>query len=70
MAVELTFVFIVAATIATGLLAGASLDQSIKKLPAREKIGVAAYSQYSCATRQSPPPGSPQRFLRAMGRPG
>jgi hypothetical protein len=39
----------VAATAITGILAGASLDQSIKQLPARHRIGVVAYSAYSRA---------------------
>ncbi len=34
----------------SGLLAGASLDQSIKQLPARKKIGVTVYTQYSRAS--------------------
>jgi len=33
-----------------GLLAGASLDQSIEQLPARHRIGVRAYSDYSRAS--------------------
>jgi hypothetical protein len=33
----------------TGLLAGASLDQLIKQLPARHRIGIEAYSAYSQA---------------------
>jgi hypothetical protein len=45
-----TFVLIVAATVATGLLSGASLDQSIKQLPARHRIGTVAFSQYSRAS--------------------
>jgi hypothetical protein len=44
----------VAATAADGLLAGASLDQSIKQLPARHKIGLVAYSQYSRASDLGP----------------
>ena len=44
-----TLVLIVAATATNGLLAGASLDQSIKQLPARNRIGGAAYSVYSRA---------------------
>lgn len=32
------------ATAVDGLLAGASLDQSIKQLPARQRIGVLAFS--------------------------
>jgi hypothetical protein len=39
-----------AATVSVGLLAGASLDQSIKQLPARHRIGLVAYSQYSRAS--------------------
>jgi len=35
-----------AATGASGMLAGASLDQSIKQLPARRRIGVLAYAAY------------------------
>lgn len=50
MSLSLTFVLIVAATAADGLLAGASLDQSIKQLPARHKIGLVAYSEYSRAS--------------------
>jgi hypothetical protein len=41
--------FLIMATAATGLLAGASLDQSVKQLPARLRIGVAAFSRYSQA---------------------
>jgi hypothetical protein len=41
--------FLIAATAATGLLAGASLDQSVKQLPARHRIGAAAFSRYSQA---------------------
>ena len=47
MAPSLTFALIVAATACDGLLAGASMDQSIKQLPARHKIGLVAYSEYS-----------------------
>jgi hypothetical protein len=32
-----------AATIVDGLLAGASVDQSVEQLPARHRIGVRAY---------------------------
>jgi hypothetical protein len=39
---------IIAATL-TGLLCGASLDQSIKQLPARHVIGVKAFSAYAKA---------------------
>ncbi len=34
---------------ANGLLVGATLDQSIKQLPARHRIGVVAFSKYSQA---------------------
>jgi len=37
------------ATVVDGVLAGASLDQSIKQLPARHQIGVRAFSAYSRA---------------------
>jgi hypothetical protein len=47
---SLTLALIVAATVADGLLAGASMDQSIKQLPARHKIGPVAYSEYSRAS--------------------
>jgi hypothetical protein len=43
------FLLVIAATALDGLLAGASLDQSIKQLPARRRIGVIAYSAYSRA---------------------
>jgi hypothetical protein len=54
MILSFTFVLIVAATAADGLLAGASLDQSIKQLPARHKIGLVAYSEYSRASDLGP----------------
>jgi hypothetical protein len=38
------------ATAVDGVLAGASLDQSIKQLPARHRIGVRAFSAYSRAS--------------------
>jgi len=41
---------IVAATAFNGILAGASLDQSIKQLPARHRIGMVAYSRYTQAS--------------------
>jgi hypothetical protein len=37
------------ATVLTGLLCGASLDQSIKQLPARHIIGMKAFSAYAKA---------------------
>ena len=54
MPLSLTLILIVAATAADGLLAGASLDQSIKQLPARHKIGLVAYSEYSRASDLGP----------------
>ena len=44
-----TIILIAIATAANGILAGASLDQSIKQLPARHKIGMMTYSKYSQA---------------------
>ncbi len=40
---------LIAAVLANGLIAGASLDRSVVQLPARHKIGVRAYSAYSVA---------------------
>jgi hypothetical protein len=54
MSLGITFVLILAATAADGLLAGASLDQAIKQLPARHKIGLVAYSEYSRASDLGP----------------
>ena len=45
-----TSALVLAATAADGLLAGASLDQSIKQLPARRRIGAVPYSSYSRAS--------------------
>jgi hypothetical protein len=47
---DIIFLLIVAATIVIGLLAGASLVQSIVLLPARHRIGIIAYSKYSGAS--------------------
>lgn len=44
---DITLVLIVFATALNGIAAGASLDQAIKQLPARHRIGVVAYSTYS-----------------------
>jgi hypothetical protein len=41
--------WLLAAVVANGLLVGASLDQTIKQLPARRRIGVVAFSDYSKA---------------------
>ncbi|MEO8611033.1 MAG: hypothetical protein ABI690_24265 [Chloroflexota bacterium] len=47
---DLSLLLLVAGTALNGILAGASLDQSIKQLPARHRIGVAAYSVYAKAS--------------------
>ncbi len=44
-----TLWLLMAAILVNGLLAGASMDQSIKQLPARHRIGPVAYSEYSKA---------------------
>jgi hypothetical protein len=44
-----TFVLVVGSAAVNGLLAGASLDQSLKQLPARFTIGHIEYSKYSRA---------------------
>jgi hypothetical protein len=44
-----TLWLLVAAMLANGLLVGASLDQVVKQLPARHRIGVVAFSDYSTA---------------------
>jgi hypothetical protein len=49
MVLDTTLLLTLAATAATGILAGASLDQSIKQLPARHRMGMAAFSAYSRA---------------------
>jgi len=41
-------VLLIAAALANGLIAGASLDRSVVQLPARRKIGVPAYSRLQC----------------------
>lgn len=47
---DTTVLLVVATTALSGIGAGASLDVSIKQLPARHRIGVIAYSAYSQAT--------------------
>jgi hypothetical protein len=42
-------ILLLAAAGANGLLAGASLDQSIKHLPARRRMGIVQFSRYSRA---------------------
>lgn len=51
---DLTFVLVVAATALNGVLSGASLDQSLKQLPARHRIGAVAYATYSRASDLGP----------------
>ena len=50
----LTIALLAAATAADGILAGASLDQSVKQLPARHRMGVIAFSRYSQASDLGP----------------
>ncbi len=49
MTVDFVLVLILAATVVTGLLAGASLDKAIVQLPARQRMGVVAFSAFSRA---------------------
>src|SRR6266700_4301781 len=47
---DLIVPLVIATTALSGIAAGASLDVSIRQLPARHRIGVIAYSVYSQAT--------------------
>src|SRR3982750_4672840 len=49
----LWFVLLAIAVTVNGLLAGASLDQSIEQLPARHRIGARAYRAYSQASHMA-----------------
>lgn len=49
---QITLILAIATTALIGPGAGMSLDQSIKQLPARHRIGIAAYSAYSRAGDQ------------------
>jgi len=49
MSIDAARFLVVVATGASGILAGASLDQSIKQLPARHKMGAVEFSRYSQA---------------------
>lgn len=49
MTLDLTLILILAATVATGLLAGASLDKAIVQLPARHRMGVVGFAAFSRA---------------------
>ena len=46
---DLTLLLTIAAAAFNGILAGATLDQSFKQLPARQRMGALAYSAYSQA---------------------
>jgi hypothetical protein len=47
MAIDAPLGLLIAAVVVCGIAVGASLDQSIKQLPARHRVGVLAYSDYS-----------------------
>ena len=49
MSLGLSISLLIAAAVANSLLVGTTLDQSIKQLPARRRIGVLAFSAYSQA---------------------
>lgn len=47
--IDITFILILVATVITGLLAGIGLDKSIVQLPARHRLGVVAFADFSRA---------------------
>ena len=47
--IDITLILILAATVVTGLLAGASLDKAIVQLPARHRMGAVAFTAFSRA---------------------
>jgi hypothetical protein len=49
MTVDIVLILIVVATAMTGLLAGASLDKAVVQLPARHRLGIAAFAAFSRA---------------------
>jgi hypothetical protein len=49
MIINLTLILILAATIVTGLLAGASLDKAMVQLPARHRMGAVGFATFSRA---------------------
>lgn len=49
MTVNLMLILMLAATLVTGLLAGASLDKAIVQLPARHRMGVLEFATFSRA---------------------
>jgi hypothetical protein len=60
--IQATLALAAVAALTAGLLAGASLDQSIKQLPARHRIGVEAFAAYS---REISPQPASSCFRRA-----
>lgn len=54
MTIDGALILLAVATAADGVLAGASLDQSIKQLPARRTMGNVAFSAYSRAADLGP----------------
>jgi len=54
MASDFVAALLIAAAIANGLLAGASLDKALVQLPARRKIGLHAMAEYNRATDLGP----------------
>ncbi len=54
MASDLGSALLIAATIANGLLAGASLDKALVQLPARRKIGLHAMAEFNRSTDLGP----------------
>jgi hypothetical protein len=49
MIINLAFVLLLASTIVTGLLAGASLDKALVQLPARHRMGIMRFAAFSRA---------------------
>jgi hypothetical protein len=49
MPIDATLILIFAANVMTGLLAGASLDKLVVQLPARRRMGVAKFAEFSRA---------------------
>jgi len=49
MAIDITFILILAAAVVTGLLAGVSLDKAIVQLPARHRMGIVGFAAFSRA---------------------
>ena len=49
MQIDTAVAFAIAAAVANGAMVGATLDQSVKQLPARHRIGPVAYAAYARA---------------------